>query len=656
MKLFIVESPKKCKTINKYLDGAYTISATMGHIRSIPAKGLNVDVKNGFEPNFAVERSKKGTAKEIKSLADKATEIILATDPDREGEAISWHVTEIIGKKNAAKCKRITFHEIKKNAILKALKSPRDVDMNLVSAQQARQVLDRLIGYKVSPILWRAIASKTSAGRVQSIALKLICERQKEIDKFKPETFWYLDANLKTPKIDKLTARVITKDKENRFKDEKKVQTVKKDLDNATYKVGKVENTSKNVNPPPPFDTTSLQKACSSLFDWNLTKTMKVAQHLYESGKTTYIRTDSYSISKEAIAEVRAFIPKWVGKEYLPTKPNYFKKKSTAAAQEAHECIRPTVIDECGADLSNDDEKMYDLIRFRFLACQSTPMIIDQTTITIDTNKKHKLVAKGQTVRFDGWSRFFEHRHTEENILPDVNKSDILGLLGLKLTKGETKPPPRFNDGTVTDKMEKEGVGRPSTRASILKALEDKGYVQKDKKAFVPTELGMRINDYLNPKFDDFFMDIKYTARIESDLDLIAQGKKGYLDVVSQVYEVLKEKTKECSDDRKEVQHTGQTCPACKEGEIIERDGRYGSFFACDQYPECKAVFELNSDGKYVVKKKKTQKKTGCKCSICGKGEIVLRDGRFGDFYACNAYPICKTVFVKEGDQFVTKR
>jgi len=653
MKLFIVESPNKCGKIKKHLGSEYSVAASVGHIRAIPKKGINVDVKNGFTPKFEVISGKKKVIDEIRSLAKKADEIILATDPDREGEAISWHIYDMLDKASQAKCTRVSFTEITKTAIQKSLKNPRDINMNLVDAQKARQVLDRLIGYKVSPVLWYTVGSGTSAGRVQSVALKFVCERHNEIEAFKPEDFWYIESLLQNDNGE-FWAKVVTKDKENRYFDEKLSKEDFEKLKTAIYTVDKIDRKEKVSKPYHPFDTPTLQTACSSLFGWNGTKTMKIAQSLYEAGKVTYIRSDSFNIAKEALDEVRDLIGKAADDKYLPARPNTFAKKSGAAAQEAHECIRPThVFDKC-EDLVGDEAKMYKLIRDRFIACQMAPMIVDTVTYHIKTDTKHKLIAKGQTIKFDGWFKVYKYSNAKEVILPEVSESEKLNLRDVKHTKHTTKPPARYNDGSLVKKMDSEGVGRPSTLATIVKSLIDKGYIEREKGkkgGFAATPLGLKVTDYLEPRFKDFFMDAKYTSALEDDLNKIADGDKTFLGVVGDVYKVLQDHIKEAkknAPEKKEAKGTGVKCVKCDDGEIVEKSGRFGNFFSCNKYPECKTVYVQNDDGNFVVKQKTVAKKTGRKCPECEKegrrGELLERKNKKnGDkFLGCSEYPKCK--------------
>jgi DNA topoisomerase-1 len=653
MKLFIVESPNKCGKLKKYLGSDYKVAASVGHIRQIPKKGINIDVKNGFLPTFEISKDKKKVVKELKELASKAEEIILATDPDREGEAIAWHIFDLLPKKDQSKCTRVTFNEITKKAVLDALKNSRSINMDLVNAQKARQILDRLIGYKVSPVLWyKAHISKSSAGRVQSIALKIVCDRQKEIDAFKPVDYWFIEALLKNSKGE-FWAKVVTKEKDNRYLDEKVATKDKEALEKARYKIAKIERKEKVNKPYPPFDTNSLQGACSSLFSWSLSKSKTIAQKLYEQGLVTYIRSDSFFIAEEAEEQVRDLIKKAASAEYLPKTANKYKKKSSAASQEAHECIRPTDVFNKGDDIDDDSEKkMYKLIRDRFIACQMTPQIVNTVTYHIKTDSKHNLIAKGQTIKFDGWSKVYKYSKTKEEILPEATEKEELDLKELKKTKHSTQPPARYNEGSLAKEMEKEGVGRPSTRDSIITAIQKKGYVEKgdgstgkSKKALVATILGMQICDYLQPNFKDFFMDIKYTSALENQLDDIANGERGFLEVLEEVYKVLTDHIKDAGGEEKEgPTSTGKKCTVCKKEDIVLRTGRFGPFYACNDYKECKTVYVKDDDDNFTVKKKKPQKKVGRKCPECEKkgrdGDLIERKNKkTGDsFIGCSQF------------------
>jgi len=660
MKLVIVESPNKCGKIKSFLGSEYNVMASVGHIREIPRQGMNVDIKGGtFEPTYEVSKDKKDVVKNIKEAAKKASIIYLATDMDREGEGISQHLYDIMDKDCQKKCKRITFVEITKKAILEAIEKPRDIDKDLVDAQKARQVLDRLIGYKVSPILMFSQHIRgSSAGRVQSVALKIIYERQKEIDAFKPEDYWFIEALLKC-KNGEFWSKVVTKDKDNKYSNDKVATSDLEKLKNASYTLDKIERAEKKNNAYPPFDTNSLQGTCSSVFGWSLSKSQTIAQKLYEAGKVTYIRSDSFNIAQEALDEVRGFIKDNYSGNYLPKQANVYTKKSGAASQEAHEAIRPTHVKDEGDDISDDAEKkMYKLIRDRFLACQMVPQIVDTLVYNIKTSTDHDLVARGQTIKFDGWSKVYKYAKTKEEMLPNASEKEKLDLKEIKKTKHSTQPPNRYNEGTLAKEMEKNGVGRPSTRAGIINNIQKKEYVEKDKKSkgLIVTPLGIKIYEFLQPNFKDFFMDVKYTATLEDELDEIASGKKGYLGVVGSVYNTLQKSVKDSENNSetkpKEATKMGTKCKACKEGEIVERDGKYGKFYPCNSYPKCRAVYNKNEDGTFTLKEKKEVKTTGKKCPQCKSGELVERKNKSSgnSFLACNKYPSCRFTMPVDGE------
>ena len=655
--LFIVESPNKCSKIQSYLGSDYKVIASVGHIREIPKKGMNIDLKGGtFEPVFQVSNDKRDVVKKIKEESKKADKIFLATDFDREGENISWHIYDMLDKDCKKKCKRVVFTEITKKAIDVALSNTRDIDESLVNSAKARQVLDRLIGYKVSPVLWySAHIAGSSAGRVQSVALKLVCDRQREVDAFKPEDYWFIEALMKC-KNGEFWSKVITKEKENKYIDEKIAQDDLEKLQKSSFAMDKIERAEKKNNPNPPFDTNSLQVTCSSIFGWSLSKSQTIAQKLYEQGKVTYIRSDSYNISEDAIKEVRAYIKDNESDKYLPSSTNVYTKKSSASSQEAHECIRPTHVDDKGDDIDDESEKkMYKLIRDRFIACQMTPQIVDTVSYDIKANTGHHLVAKGQTIKFDGWSKYYKYSKTKEEVLPECKENEVLDLKEINKTKHSTQPPARYNEGSLAKMMEKEGVGRPSTRAAIITSIQKKGYIGKDKKSkgMIATPLGLKICDYLQPNFKDFFMNIKYTSTLEEDLDQVAEGKKTYLEVVGSVYGVLQEHVKKCgeqdkSEQKKEAKSMGAKCIVCGEGEVVERTGKFGNFFTCNKYPGCKTVYVKSEDGKFTVKESKKVKSTGKKCPECEKkgrdGEMLERTNKSNGsiFLGCSKYPVCK--------------
>ncbi len=665
--LVIVESPGKCAKIKSFLGSDYSVIASVGHVRSIPKKGMNIDIKNGFIPTYEISPDRKDVVKKIKDAAKSAEVIYLAADPDREGMAIAWSIYDLLDKKEQKKCLRIIYVEITKKAILKAIENATKIEdhMDKVNAAKARQVLDRLIGYKISPLLWTSVGNGTSAGRVQSIALKYVCTREKEIKAFKPQDFWYIEALLGC-KEGEFKAKVVTKDKDNRYTDEKIALEDFKKLDVAKYKIEDIEESKRTVNPYPPFDTASLQTTCSSVFGWGAKKTASLAQALYEKAMVSYIRSDSFNIADEAMEEVRKQVKSEFKDSYLSDKPQKYAKKSKGGveAQEAHECIRPTHSDDVGDELVDPDElKLYQLIRSRFLACQMKPMISKTVTYTVKTSSGHTLIAKGQTVEFEGWMKAYKYSTAKEAILPKTTKGEILNKKELDKSKHTTQPPPRFNDGSLIKKMEDEGVGRPSTYVTIVDSIVKKGYVEKvkgGKGGFQATDLGMRIFDYLDPNFSkDFFMDVGYTANMEADLDEIEKGQKTFLDVVQTAYDSMQKniKTAQTNNPASKGTSTNVTCSVCNNGTIIERSGKFGKFLACDQYPTCKSVYVKSEDGTYSLKenKGKSLEDTGKKCSVCKKGEIVKKKGAYGEFYCCNAYPKCKTIFIADGDKFIVK-
>ena len=654
MNLFIVESPNKCAKIKSFLGSDYQVVASVGHIMEIPKKGMNIDVKGDFEPVCEVIQNKKDVVKNIKELAVKSETIYLAADPDREGSRIAFDVYNLFNEKDKKKCWRISFDEITKKAIENAIKNRRKItdDQCLIDAQKARQVLDRVIGYRASPLLWTCFRSESSkglsAGRVQSAALKILAIREAEIKAFIASPFWYVECLLQNPNGE-FWAKVVTKEKENRFLDEKLAISSFEALKKSIFTVEKIDKETKERKPNPPFDTTSLQSTCSSVFGWDATKTMQIAQKLYEGGRVSYIRSDSYNISQEALDSVRGYIKENFDKKYLSEQPNVYAKGKSANSQEAHEAIRTTHIEDEGLGLDSDQKKMYNLIRDRFLACQMNPMLIDTVTYHIKTDSEHKLIAKGQTISFDGWSKVYKYIKTEEEVLPEVKETEKLNLKDIKNTKHTTQPPKRFNDGSLIVKMEADGIGRPSTRATTLKTLQDRTYVTKEKGkngGFVVTDLGMKVCGFLDPRFKNSFMNIKYTAQMEDELDLIADGKKTFLDVVKSVYNVLTNEIQEAKGIKMDNNSTptGAKCTVCGEGEIVEKSGKYGIFYSCNKYPECKTVYSKNSDDTFSVKEKKVLKKVG-ECPECGKDLVErVNKSKGNTFTACSGFPRCRYV------------
>ena len=636
MNLMIVESPTKAKHIREFLPEGFCVEASMGHIYRLPINSLGINVNSGFNVSYEIPPDKVEIVAELKSIASQAEKIFLATDCDQEGEMISQSILSEFDLEDQKKCARITFEEITKKAVLKALEHPREINSNLVAAQKARQVLDRLVGYKVSPQLWDNVAKKTSAGRVQSVALRIICDRQDAIDAFKPEEFWQVDALLKGLK-GTFWARVVTGDSdENRFRDEKLAKTALEALKTADFKLRKAERKSKNQGAYPPFDTAAMQSTANAVLDWDIERTMTTAQSLFEAGKITYHRSDSFNIADEGIEMVRPWIQQNLGEKYLPKTKNVFKQKSAVAAQEAHEAIRPTEIADEGKSLKEDEQILYELIRNRFIACQMADQILDTVVYHVRSSSGHDLIAKGQSVAFDGWKRVWSYGKTEELVLPDVATGEKLDLQETRCAKSSTKPPKRYNEGTLVKDLKDNGVGRPSTWQTLAKTLRDRGYVVNDGKALVPTELGGNVCAYLKRNYQDFFMDIKFTAQLLDEIDEIADGKKQFLEVVQGFYDTL---AKKLGDRILEDEATGKKCPECGVGEVLFRHGKFGKYPSCNNYPDCKARL-IEQDGKFVLKPE--PKSTGYKCSVCKVGDIVKRNGPFGDYYTCNRYPECK--------------
>ena len=670
--LFIVESPGKCGKIKSILGDDYSVVASVGHIREIPKKGMNIDIKGGtFEPTYQVSDDKKDVVRNIKAEAEKAEKIYLASDPDREGSSISYALYDILNEKCKKKCTRVMYSEINKAAILKAIKEETKIEahMPLINAAKARQVLDRIIGFSASPVLWyTAGIAGSSAGRVQSVALKIVCDRQKEIDAFKPEDYWFIEALLACKKGE-FMSKVVTKDKDNKYTVEKVAQDDLEALKKATYAINKIDRAEKKNNPNPPFDTNSLQVSCSNVFGWSLSKSQTIAQKLYEAGLVTYIRTDSFNISAEAMDEVRKHIKETESAAYLPSAPQVYTKKSGAAAQEAHECIRPSHVSDNGDNIDeNDEKKMYKLIRDRFIASQMTQQIINTVVYDIKASTGHTLIARGQTIKFDGWAKVYKYSKTKDEVLPEADDKESLTLKKIDKTKHTTQPPARYNEGSLAKAMEKEGVGRPATRASIITSIQKKGYVGKEKgaKGLVATILGMRICDFLQPNFKDFFMDIKYTSTLEEELDEIANGKKTYIEVVKTVYDILKKHIKDIEKNSPEKnkgdKNMGAKCPVCGEGEVVEKAGRFGKFLTCSAYPKCKSTFVQADDGTFKIKEKKEVKSTGRKCPDCAKagrdGEMLERKNKSTGsvFYGCSKWPACKHSEKGEGDTSSPKK
>ncbi|MGC9948513.1 MAG: type I DNA topoisomerase [Bryobacteraceae bacterium] len=668
--LVIVESPVKAKTINKYLGKQYIVKASLGHIKDLPKKDLAVDVEHGFEPRYEIIEGKRKLLSELKQAAKGVESIYLAADPDREGEAICFHLQEELqGKKNGGpQIYRVMFNEITKNAIQKAFQNPGMVDEKLVDAQQARRVLDRLVGYKISPLLWDKVRRGLSAGRVQTVALRVIVERESEIAAFIKNEYWTLDADFAARKPPPLKAHLLKKDDQTpELGSQAATDYVVAQLDGADYIVKSVGTREKRRNPVAPFITSTLQQESSRKLRFSVKRTMILAQRLYEGielgkegavGLITYMRTDSTRISEDALQETRAYIAVKFGPEFLPESANIYKSKKDA--QDAHEAIRPTSMeyspDDVAKYLAEDELKLYRLIWNRFVASQMTPAVFDQTTIDISARGKdssdYLFRATGSVLKFGGFLKIYEEGKDQsdeedeemKHRLPAVNEGEHLKLRGLLPEQHFTEPPPRYNEATLVKKLEADGVGRPSTYASILSTIQEREYVKKEGGRFYPTELGRVVTGLLLENFDDIF-DVQYTARMEEELDEIETGKIAWRVAIGEFYERfdkdLKHAEEHMTDIKRMEKPTGLNCEKCGKPLVIKW-GKHGSFIACTGYPDCTYTRELTVDLPDVDKVDLSEQGEEEYCENCGR-PMVLKKGRFGTFFACTGYPDCKT-------------
>ncbi len=633
MKLVIVESPTKSKTLKKFLGKDYKISATMGHIRDLPIKKIGIDIENNFTPEYKAIEKRKDTIKELKKETKKADEIYLAMDPDREGEAIAWHLKELLGLKNA---KRIVFHEITKSAIEKAAKNPRDIDMQLVNAQQARRILDRLVGYKLSPLLWKKVARKLSAGRVQSVAVRLVAEREKEIEQFKPQEYWSIEALFEKEKKE-FKGLLIKKDgkviKKLEIENKKQAHQILKDLKKAEYKIIDIEKKEKLRNPFAPFKTSTLQQTSYNKFRYPAKRTMYLAQKLYEKGFITYHRTDSLNLSTQSLDQAKKFIIDNYGSNYWPGFSRRFKAKGKA--QEAHEAIRPTYPDKTPESLEEKLDsstfKLYQLIWQRFMASQMKPAVFNAIKIDIEA-KNYIFRSNGQTLKFDGFLKVYPVKF-EENELPSLKISEILKLIKIISDQHFTQPPARYNEASLIKALEEHEIGRPSTYAPIMSTIQLRNYIEKDEqRRFKPTEIGIKVNDLLVKHFPNI-VDIDFTKNMEQDLDEIAQGTKQWVPVIKEFYtdfeKTLIQKQEELPDKKLTYEKTKKKCPKCK-SPILIKLGRFGKFYACSSWPKCK----------YTDSIKKNDLKI--KCPKCKKGKVVEKRTKTKKiFYGCSNWPDC---------------
>lgn len=643
----VVESPAKAKTIGGFLGSKYQVVASMGHIRDLPTKSLGVDPEAGFAPSYEIIPGKSKVVRQIRDAARAAATVYLAADQDREGEAISWHVKSLLPH-DGTPVLRVLFNEITKTAILRAMEAPGPLDMNKVDAQQARRVLDRLVGYKVSPYLWRTLKTSLSAGRVQSVALRLVCEREEEILAFKPEEYWVVKAALKDASGVEFEATLAAKDgKKIRLGCAEEAADACAELERQTFLVGAVATVQRASKTPPPFITSSLQQEASNRLGFTPERTMRTAQDLYEGlevegeghvGLISYMRTDSFRIAKEAQDEARSVILDRWGEAFVPPRPPFYGSRK--GAQDAHEAIRPTSVRRAPGDiarhLTRDQARLYELIWRRFVASQMTPERVEVTTVTIDAGP-YGLRATGLRRLFAGHTVVWPSGK-EEQELPALAKGQALSLVRIDRSQQFTKPRPRFTEASLIRELEAKGIGRPSTYATIVSTLRRRSYVVREDKCLVPTELGKAVNTILVDRFPQIFA-VGFTAQLEDELDKVERGELSWVQVVSRFYEVFKTQLAEAersSDSVRRLLHrdSGQTCPRCGKPVMIKM-GRHGEFLACSGYPSCRYTAPLKKaeeEGRPAVE---------TSCPKCGS-PMVVRTGRFGEFLACSTYPTCK--------------
>lgn len=685
MKLLIVESPSKAKTISKYVGKDYTVKASVGHVRDLPKSNKKaIDIENGFEPRYEISKGKEDVIEEIKRLAKKADDVYLATDPDREGEAIAWHITEAADLKNP---KRVVFHEITKDAVLEALEHPRTIDEHLRKSQEARRVLDRLVGYDLSGVIWKKVRYGLSAGRVQSPALRILVEREKAIRAFEPETYFVISANVEERKDESNTQFILTAEKNAQSEEEANnilslaKKGVREDQEGIWTVVDRKES-ERTRRPKPPFRTSTLQQAASSELGLSPSRTMMLAQRLYESGFITYMRTDSTTLSSTAKNEARSLIEREFGSQYLGKGAFTRKAKN---AQEAHEAIRPTSVTKRGLGTDAAQKKLYELIWRRTVASQMSDAKLNTLKLVVRASNENSVphfVVTGSQTLFYGWLAVDKAAAREDVELPDVAINEELTLLDIESEEKQTEPPNRYSEAGLVKELEKRGIGRPSTYASIIKTIQDRGYVEKEGKSLRPTDTGEVVSDFLREQFSEYTSD-SFTSEMENELDEIAEGKRGYVETLEEFYKKflpeIEEKKKgdkitdlgpapekfscpecgapmviklgksgkfmscsrfpECEGartkegDAMEVKEIGRECPECG-SKLIERTGKYGTFIGCSNYPKCKYIEEDEEE--------KKRRSTGITCPVCNKGEMTEKHGRFGAFYACSNYPECK--------------
>ncbi|MCI5629257.1 MAG: type I DNA topoisomerase [Clostridium sp.] len=641
--LVIVESPAKAKTIEKFLGKShYTVKASVGHVRDLPKSTLGVDIENNFEPRYINIRGKGDVIKELKKEAKKSKRVYLATDPDREGEAISWHLAYILGIDEHDEC-RIEFNEITKDAIKKAIKNPRSIDLKLVDAQQARRVLDRLLGYQISPILWAKVRKGLSAGRVQSVTTKLICEKEREINEFVPKEYWSLEIEGKTEDKESITFKFVSFNNEKiDLNSEEDVNRILENIKDEKLVVEKIESKTRRKSAPKPYTTSMLQQDAANKLSFTTKKTMMVAQELYEGvdikgegtvGLISYIRTDSKRISDEAREKSKSYILEELGEKYYKNHTDKKDSKEKKKVQDAHEAIRPTSVlrtpESIKASLSKDQFKLYNLIWRRFVASQMEDSEFD--VLNVDCKIGDAVFrATGSVMKFDGYTKIYNFTEREDKILPPIKENDELEVSEFIPCQHFTQPPARYTEASLVKTLEELGIGRPSTYAPTITTILNRGYVEKQGTSLHPTELGMIVTDILDVNFQKF-IDVDFTVQMESKLDEIEEGDIEWKEVVSEFYKPLEEAIKEANEKIEKInmdEETDEICELCGSNMVIKY-GRFGKFMACKNYPECKNTKPLVN-------------KVGVKCPKCKEGEIILRKSKKGKaFYGCSNYPEC---------------
>lgn len=641
--LVIVESPAKAKTIEKFLGKShYTVKASVGHVRDLPKSKLGIDIENNFEPGYINIRGKGDLIKDLKKSAKKASKVYLATDPDREGEAISWHLEHILGIENDEPC-RIEFNEITKDAIRKAIKNPRKINLDLVDAQQARRVIDRLLGYQISPVLWQKLRKGLSAGRVQSVTTKLICDREKEINAFEPVEYWTIDAKSESKTGEEIDFKLSAIDgKKAEIHNEEEVNKILEIIENKDLHVVKIESKKRKKSAPKPFTTSVLQQEGVNRLGFSTKKTMMIAQELYEGidvkgegtvGLISYIRTDSNRISEEAKGKAESYIKETLGNEYYKEEKKSSEKKSAKKVQDAHEAIRPTSVDRTPDSikdsLSKDQYKLYNLIWRRFVASQMSDSEFELMNVECQI-ENYTFKATGSKMIFDGYTKIYNFYDREDRILPEISEGDDLKVDGIFPEQHFTQPPARYTEASLVKTLEELGIGRPSTYAPTIATILNREYVEKSGSSLQPTELGILVTEILEANFAKL-MDVDFTAKLESELDTIEEGEANWKEVVKESYEPFEEAIKEALENIEKVNmdvETDEICELCGSNMVIKY-GRFGKFMACKNYPECKNT-------KPIVNK------IGVKCPKCGEGEIIVRKTKKGRaFYGCSKYPDC---------------